>query len=347
MPPGMRREAVTMSALSRRDLVLSVAAFAIARPGLSRAQATKPPRVVWVGFDPLGPSDRTIVEPWHAKFKELGYVEGKTLIAEYRYVDSAPEGRPERISALLDTLLAEGVDVIFAARPEVILAAKRATHTVPIVFGPIGDPVGNGLVSDLARPGANVTGISYEAAPEITGKQLQLLHEVAPDARTLGILAWRTGVDNRRFKEAADGAAAKMGVGVSRVEVDDASELENVFSRWSGQSVGGILVSPSGYTWMHREKLIGLAAKYRLPALYAIRQAVYAGGLMSYGVNPADPFRQAVVLIDKILKGAKPGDLPVEQPTTFELLVNMKTAQALGVRIPQSILLQAAEVIRS
>src|SRR5262245_14239859 len=144
-----------MSALSRRHLVLSMAGTRLAGPAGVQAQSTRPPRVVWVGFDALLPIDRTIVEPWHASFRDLGYVEGKTLILEYRYVDSAPEGRPERVVALLATLLAEGVDVLFSVRPEVVLAAKKATRTVPIVFAGIGDPVGVGLVPDLARPGAN------------------------------------------------------------------------------------------------------------------------------------------------------------------------------------------------
>jgi putative ABC transport system substrate-binding protein len=302
--------------------------------------------VVWVGFDPLVPHDQTIVGPWHATFRDLGWIEGRTLILDYRYVDSAPEGRPERLAALLATVLAEGVDVLFAFRPEVVRAAKQATRTVPIVFGGIGDPVGNGIVTDLARPGANVTGISYDASPEIVGKQLQLLREVVPGARALGILAWRGGLDNRRFIEAADGAAARLGVGLSRVEVSDPGQLDDVFDRWVGQSVAGVVVGASPYTWAHREKLIALAAKHRLPALYAIRESVYAGGLMSYGVNPADQVRQAVALVDKILKGAKPGDLPVEQPTRFELIVNLKTAKALGLAVPQTLLLQADEVIR-
>ena len=326
--------------------MLSLVALPLAGSRLSQAQSAKPPRVVWFGFDPLLPGDRTFVDAWHATFRDLGYVEGKTLIAEYRHVDSALDGRPARISALLATLLTEGVDVLFSVRVEVILAARKATQSVPIVFAGIGDPVGNGLVPDLARPGANVTGISYDAAPEIVGKQLQLLHELAPDARTLGILAWRTGVDNRRFQEAAQGAAAKLGVGLSRVWVGEASELDDVFLRWAAQPVGGILVSPSPYTWMHREQLIGLAARHRLPAIYGIGESVRSGGLMSYGMNPADQFRQAAVLIDKILKGARPGDLPVEQPTRFELLVNLKTAAALGITVPQAVLLQADEVIR-
>jgi putative ABC transport system substrate-binding protein len=342
----MRWEAVTVNAVSRRLFVLSMAALSFAGPRLSHAQSGKPPRVVWFGFDPLLPIDRTIVEPWHATFRDLGWVEGKSLILDYRYVDSAPEGRLERISALLATLLAEGVDVLFSVRPEVVLTAKKATRKVPIVFAGIGDPVGTGLVPDLARPGANVTGVSYDAAPQIVGKQLQLLHEVVPDARTLGILAWRDGRDNRSFVEAAHSAGITLGVSLNRVEVADASELDEVFLRWAGQSVGGILVVPSAYAWVHREKLIALAAKHRLPTIYGMRESVYSGGLLSYGSNPADQVRQAVALIDKILKGAKPGDLPVEQPTRFDLLVNLKTAKALGLAIPQTLLLQAAEVIR-
>jgi putative tryptophan/tyrosine transport system substrate-binding protein len=328
----------------RRGLMLSVATVSIAAPVALLAQLTRLRRVVWVGFGPLAPSDRPVLDPWQKAFRELGYVEGVNLSLEYRYVEAATEGRSERLAELLATLVRQEVDVLFSPRPEVILAAKQATRTIPIVFATIGDPVGSGLVESFGRPGGNVTGIAFDSSPDFAGKQLQLLHEVVPSGRTFGVLSWNSP-DAGEFNTAAKSAGNAMGVVLRPAEVREAAELDATFARFSSQSVTGILVLGSAYTFVYRERLATLAANYRMPAIYANRQSVDAGGLMSYGPILGEQFRLAAIYIDRILKGAKPADLPVEQPAKFELVVNLKAAKALGVTIPNTVLLQANEVI--
>lgn len=327
----------------RRQVVVLGAAGSVA--GFLRAQPAKPPRVVWVGFGQLVAGDQAILDPWHKAFRDLGYVEGRSISLEYRYVDAAPEGREERLAVLLGGLVEQKVDVVFSVRPEVVQAAMRATRTIPIVFATIGDPVGTGLVSSLARPGGNVTGISFDASPEIAAKNLQLLHELVPRGRSFGMIHWHSA-DGESFVRAAQTSAAAMGVQLLAVEVRDAGELSAAFASLTDQSVAGLIVIGSAYTWVHRERLVALAAKHRLPAIYANRDSVLAGGLMSYGPILAEQFRRAAIYIDRILRGARPAELPVEQPTKFELIVNQKTARALGLVFPPSLLLRVDEEIR-
>jgi putative tryptophan/tyrosine transport system substrate-binding protein len=215
---------------------------------------------------------------------------------------------------------------------------------VPIVFATIGDPVGAGIVDSLVRPGGNVTGISYDSTPEIAGKQLQLLHELLPGARSFGLVVWKGSVDTRPFIDAARAAASVVGVVLLPIE-SDAKDLEAVYVEFARQSVAGVLVLGSAYAFVHRVRLSALAARHRLPAMYAMRESVAAGGLMSYGPIIAEQFSRAAVMVDKILKGAKPGELPVEQPTTFEFIVNLKVARSLGIEVPRTLLLRADEVI--
>lgn len=237
------------------------------------------------------------------------------------------------------------MDVIFSVRPEVVQAAMRATRTVPIVFATIGDPVGTGLVDSLARPGGNVTGISFDASPEIAAKNLQLLHEVVPRGRSFGMIYWHSA-DGEAFVRAAQMSAAATGVRLLAVEVRDAGELSAAFTSLTSQSVAGLIVIGSAYTWVYRERLVALAAKHRLPAIYANRDSAIAGGLMSYGPVLADQFRRAAIYVDRILRGTRPADLPVEQPTKFELIVNHRTANDLGITLPQALLLRVDEAIR-
>lgn len=330
----------------RRILMFGAAAVSISAPSALLAQVTKAPRVVWVGFGALVPaSDQPVLDPWHKGFQELGYVEGANLLLEYRYVEAAPEGRSGRLADLLATLIRQKVDVLFSPRPEVILAAKQATRSIPIVFATIGDPVGSGLVESIARPGGNVTGIAFDSSSAFAGKQLQLLREVVPRGRSFGVLSWNSP-DAAEFIAAAQSAGSAMGVVLRAAEVRDAGELNAVFAMFSSQSVAGILVVGSAYTFVHRERLATLAANNRMPAIYANRHSVDAGGLMSYGPILGEQFRRAAIYIDKILKGAKPGDLPVEQPAKFELVVNLKAAKALGITVSNTVLLQANEVIK-
>jgi len=324
--------------------MLQAAAAAMGTALPARAQPARTPFVAWVGFGSRVPDDAPVKEPWEQAFRELGYLPGHTLRLEYRYVPATPEGRAERLDALLAQLLREGVDVLFSPRPEILLAARRATRTVPIVFATIGDPVGAGIVESLVRPGANVTGISFDSTPEIAGKQLQLLHELLPAGRTFGLVAW-TAVDTRPFIEAARAAGNAAGLTLLPFESRDGGDLEAAYAGFARQSVAGVLVLGSAYAFVHRARLAALAARHRLPAMYAMREAVKAGGLMSYGPVIAEQFRRAAVMVDKILKGAKPAELPVEQPTTFEFVLNLKAARALGLDVPRTLLLRADEVM--
>jgi putative ABC transport system substrate-binding protein len=324
--------------------MLLATAAATGSAALARAQGTRPPLVVWVGFGSTVPSDQPVKDPWNRAFRALGYVPGQTLRLEYRYVEAAAEGRAERLDKLLRQLLGEGVDVLFSPRAEIVLAAKRATSTVPIVFATIGDPVGAGIVDSLVHPGGNVTGISYDSTPEIAGKQLQLLHELLPRGRTFGLVVWKGSVDTRPFIDAARAAVSVVDVMLLPIE-SDGKDLEAAYAEFARRSVAGVLVLGSAYAFVHRALLSALAARHRLPAMYAMREAVAAGGLMSYGPIIAEQFSRAAVMVDKILKGTKPGDLPVEQPTTFEFVVNLKVARTLGIEVPRTLLLRADEVI--
>jgi len=330
--------------MRRRTLALAPLALALSAR-CAQAAESRPPHVVWVGFGSLVPNDQPVKEPWDRAFRDLGYVDGTNIRLEYRYVDAGAQGRAERLSKLLDQVLAEGVDVLFSQRVEVLLAARQKTRTVPIVFAAIGDPVGAGLVSSLVRPGANVTGISYDASPAIAGKQLQLLRELLPDARAFGLVAWKGSVDTRPFIAAARSAGESVGVSLVPFESKDGADLDEAYADFARRRVDGVLVLGSAYAFVHRERLVTLAARHRLPAMYAMREAVASGGLMSYGPVIPEQFRRAAAIVDRILKGAKPADLPVEQPTTFEFVVNLKVARALGLVVPKGLLLRADEVV--
>jgi ABC-type uncharacterized transport system substrate-binding protein len=331
--------------VSRRFLILAAATATTNSLSLARAQGGRPPFVAWVGFGSPVPSDEPVKGPWNRAFRELGYVPGRTLRLEYRYVDAPAEQRAARLDSLLRELLGEGVDVLFSPRPEILLAAKRATSTVPIVFATIGDPVGAGIVDSLVRPGGNVTGIAYDATPDIAGKQLQLLHELLPRGRTFALVAWKGSLDMRPFVEAARAAGSVVGVELLPFESADGKDLDAAYADFARQSVAGVLVLGSAYAFVHRARLSALAARHRLPAMYAMREAVTAGGLMSYGPPIGEQFTRAAAMVDKILKGASPADLPVEQPTTFEFIVNVKVARSLGLAVPRALLLRADEVI--
>ena len=330
--------------IRRRTVALGTAVAVVAAHSILSAQTAKLPRVVWVGFGPLVAGDRVIYDPWRQSFRDLGYIEGRISL-EYRYVEAAAEGREERLADLLASLIQQKVDVIFSVRPEIVQASMRATRAIPIVFAAIGDPVGTGLVDSLARPGGNVTGISFDASPEIAAKNLQLLYEMVPRGRSFGMILWHSP-DGESFVRAAKSSATAMGIQLLAVEVGEAGELSAAFATLADQSVAGLIVIGSAYTWVHRERLVALAAKHRLPAIYANRDSVIAGGLMSYGPVLADQFRRAAIYIDRILRGTRPADLPVEQPAKFELIVNHKTAKTLGIAFPQSLLLRVDEAIQ-
>ena len=262
---------------------------------------------------------------------------------EYR----SAEGKLERLPALAAELVALKVDVIVAASTLAALAAKQATRTLPIVFAAAGDPVTSGLVTSLARPGGNVTGLSF-FSPELVGKCLEQLKQAVPEVSRVAVL-WQPGGPGERTEKdmlkAAEVAARALGVRLQFVEARGPEDFDRAFSDMTRARAGALTVLPSTMFFNERRRLVDLAAKNRLPAVYPWREYVEAGGLMSYGPNVPDLFRRAATYVDKILKGAKPGDLPVEQPTKFELVINLKTAKALGLTIPQSLLQRADQVI--
>jgi putative ABC transport system substrate-binding protein len=275
--------------------------------------------------------------------RDLGYVEGRNLVIEYR----SPEGKPERLPALAAELVALKVDVIVAAGTPQPLAAKQATRTIPIVFAGASDPVASGLVTSLARPGGNVTGLSL-LLPELVGKTLEQLKQAIPGVNRVAVL-WQPGLGERTEKDLLKGAEAAgraLGVRLQFVEARGPADFDRAFSDMTKARADALTVLGSNMFLIERRRLVALAAKNRLPAVYPLREWVDVGGLMAYGANLADLFRRAATYVDKILKGAKPADLPVEQPTKFELVINLKTAKALGLTIPPSLLQRADEVIQ-
>ena len=274
---------------------------------------------------------------------DLGYVEGRNFVINYRYA----EGKFERLPALAAELVALKVDVIVAGATPAALAAKQATKIIPIVFASGGDPVTDGLVTSLARPGSNVTGLTG-LVPELIGKCLEQLKRAVPGVRRVAAL-WQPGAVGERTEKdmlkGADVAARALGVQLQFVEARGPEDFDRAFSDMTKARPGALTVLTSPMLFSERRRLVGLAATNRLPTVYTLREFVDAGGLMSYGPNAADLYRRAATYVDKILKGAKPSDLPVEQPTKFELVINLKTAKALGLTIPPSLLARADHVV--
>jgi putative ABC transport system substrate-binding protein len=316
------------------------AIFLLVAPLAAEAQA--PAKVPRIGF--LSTTSRTEdprFEAFLQGLRELGYVDGQNIAIEFRFV----EGRPERLPALAAELVRLKVEVIVAAGPAATEAAKQATSTIPIVFAVSGDPVAVGLVASLARPGGNITGLA-SIAPEVVGKQLELLKEVAPKISRMAILQNPSNPGHPVVVRQAEGAARVLGLQLHIVQARTPSELEAAFATMRSQRVGGVLVVRDAMVFAQRRQIAALAAKSRLPAVYGFRENAEAGGLMAYGASIPLMYRRAATYVDKILKGAKPADLPVEQPTKFELVINLKTAKALGLTIPPSLLGRADEVIQ-
>jgi putative ABC transport system substrate-binding protein len=326
--------------IDRRTFLAGTGAVLLTAPLAAEAQqAAKVPRIGWLSLN-LAASPH-LPEAFRQGLRDLGYVEGRNVVIEYRDA----EGKIERLPALAAELVALKVDVILAGGPPQALAAKQATKTIPIVF--IAGDV-SGLVTSLARPGGNVTGLSV-LAPELVGKSLEQLTQAVPGVSLVAAL-WSPVAGFERLLEdllkAADVAARALGVRLQVVEARGPEDFDRAFSDMTKAHAGALTVLPGAMFINERKRLVELAAKHRLPAVYQVREFVEAGGLMAYGPNIADVFRRAATYVDKILKGAKPGDLPVEQPTKFELVINLKTAKALGLTIPPSVLGRADEVIQ-
>jgi putative ABC transport system substrate-binding protein len=274
------------------------------------------------------------------RLHELGWVEGQNLVIEARWA----EGRNDRLPALMGEVLERKVDVLVTYGTEAAVAAKHATSTVPIVVAAMGDPVRSGVAASLAHPGGNLTGLSMGFAEGMAGKWLELLQETVPRLSTLAVITNPSPIARDLAKE-LESIAPRRNLKLRVIEVREPEALDRALAQ-AGRKAQAVLVLPDPAISAHRGQVTALAAKYRLPAMYYLRDYVDAGGLMAYGSDLAVLNRRAADYVDKILKGAKPGELPIEQPTKFELVVNLKTAKALGITIPDSILLQADEVIR-
>src|SRR5262245_2933225 len=315
----------------------------LAAPLAAEAQQTgKVPRIGFLSL--TSPSDRPpLLDAFRQRLRELGWVEGQSIVVDYRYA----EGRVDRLPDLAAELVRLKVDLIVAsAGTQAATAAKNATETIPIVMIAVRDPVGNGLIASLARPGGNVTGVSGTAGLEWVAKQLELLKETVPKIRRVAILSNPTNAYHQLAIREANVAARSLGVQLQLLEARGPNEFDGAFAAMAKERVGALLVLSDAMLNSHRTRLADLAARSRLPAAYGVGESVEAGGLMSYGPSFLDLFRRGATFVDKILKGAKPADLPVEQPTKFELVINAKTAKALGLTIPPSLLRRADEVIQ-
>jgi putative ABC transport system substrate-binding protein len=300
-------------------------------------------KVVRVGFvDPqsASTSPRGLSAFWE-RLRELGYVDGQNLIVEAR----SAEGRPERLRALMNEVVERDVDVLVTWSTSAAIAAKNATSTIPIVAAVMGDPVGSGLAVSLARPGGNLTGLSVGLAQGLASKWVELLKDMVPRLSTLAVIANPTTAIDRDLAKELQVIAPAQGLKLRPIEVREPAALDRAFEQ-AGRTAQAVLVLPDPILFSHRRQVTALAARHRLPAIYPSRDYVDAGGLITYGPDFAVMFRRAADYVDKILRGARAADLPIEQPTHHVLVVNLKTAKALGITIPESILLRANEVIR-
>jgi len=328
--------------MDRRESIIALVAV-VALPGAAAAQQAA--KVARIGYlSPNLAAGTHLRDAFLQGLRDLGYVEGRNVVIEYRDAD----GKRDRLPALAAELVALKVDVILAdggtLGPRV---AMQATADIPIV-GAAGDPVGSGLVASLARPGGNVTGLS-SLSPELIGKRLELLKQILPKVVRIAVLRQPVALGERTAKDmlkAAEVAARTLGVQPQFFEAPDPDALPKAFSDMISAQVGALTTLPANMFLREHRRLVDLAARNRLPAVYPSREFVDAGGLMSYGANQRDLFRRAASYVDKILKGAKPRDLPVEQPSKFELVINLKTAKSLGLTIPQSVLAYADEVMQ-
>jgi putative ABC transport system substrate-binding protein len=306
------------------------------------ARAQQQAQIARLGFLGFGTpaAATTRVEALRAGLRDLGYVEGKNLVIEFRWSRTV-----EQMHDAAAELARLKVDVIFASSSTEVEPARRATNTIPIVFATHADPVGLGHVASLARPGGNITGLAV-MQPDITAKRLEILKETVPQATRFGVLWDRTAPSYRPFLQAAEAARGKLGVQLRTVGVSTVADYDGAFAMMTKDRVGAVLVHASTQTSHDNPRLLAdLALKHRLPTMFGSRDNVVAGGLMSYAPDFSDLWRRAAVYIDKILKGAKPAELPVEQASKYQLVINRKTASALDLTIPTSLLLRADEAI--
>lgn len=326
--------------ITRRDLLIALGAAAVAPSALAQ-QAAKVWRVGFLAHRHVEFVDSDFYYgPFRQGMRELGYVEGKNLVIEWR----SAEGQSDRLPVVAAELVKLNVDVIVVASTPTVSAIKKLTSTIPIVMGGVIDPVGSGFVKSLAHPGGNITGLS-NLGGDLGPKLLESLFNILPKLARVAVLVNPLNVGHAILLKNLHAAVPRKDLQILKVEAQSVREIESGFSKMKQERVEAVIVGRDAFFIQHAREIVSLAAKARLPSVFSNREYVEAGGLMSYGSSTAGIYRRAATYVDKILKGAKPADLPVEQPTTFELLVNMKTAKALGIKIPQSILLQATKVI--
>jgi putative tryptophan/tyrosine transport system substrate-binding protein len=327
--------------MDRRQFLLTSAAGALAAPLGARAQQVG--RVYRIGIILTAASSEAghLTKALDERLRELGYVEGRNIAFERRFA----EGKQERLRALAEELVRLKVDVIVAGSNPVVAAIKQTTATIPVVMPVSRDPVGAGFVASLSRPGGNITGLSNDPGPEIHGKGLAILKEAVPGISRVAYLWNPVPPGSDTYRKAVESAATRLGVTLRPTQVRGRDEFERAFTIMVQERADAVVVAQDPLLFSARSQLALQAATHRLPAMYGNREYVEAGGLMSYGPNIADQWRHAATYVDKILKGTKPGDLPIEQPTRFELVINLKTAKALGLTIPPLLLTRADQVI--
>jgi len=314
---------------------------AILLVSIHRAGAQQPKKIPHIGFLTQAPLAGPNIEAFRQGLRERGYFEGKNIVIEYRNA----EGKPDRLPALASDLVRLKVNGIVVVGDEAILAAKNATAVIPIIIASASDPVGSGLVASLARPGGNITG-SSSLGGESSGKRLELLKEVIPRLSRVAIIAYSATPAYKLQSKEVDGAAQALKLQLQVIDVREASDFDSGFGAAKKGRAGAVNILTSAFLSAHRKELVDSAEKSRLPVIYAGTRYVEAGGLMSYGPNFVDSFWRAATYVDKILKGAKPADLPVERPTKFEFIINLKAAKQIGLTIPPNVLARADKVIK-
>ena len=322
-------------------LILPIAFALLAGTSVVGAQTAE--RVYRVGFLASGGSgaSRTMVEAYRDSLRQLGWREGGNIATEYRFA----EGRNDRLPALADELVRGNVDIVFASTTAAAVAAKNATSTIPIVMATVGNPVRLGLAASLTRPGGNVTGTSYGFGPDIFAKQLQLLRDAVPAARRVAVLSNPQNPGHAIATANVKAAAGSLGLSLLVVEARAPEEFDRAFAAMAKGRAEAVLVVSDPLFGTYSARIAELTTAHRLPSIHGARSNVVDGGLILYGPNIPDTVRQATAYIDRILKGAKPGDLPIEQPTRFDLVINLKTAKALGLTIPAALLVRADQII--
>ena len=322
--------------MRRREFISLLGGTAAAWPLIARAERIA--RVGYLGLTSASAVQASRIEAFRSGLRNLGYVEGKNIEIEFRFAG----GDNDRLPGLVAELIGLNVDVIVAYATG-IPAARRVTTTIPIVMATFGDAVATGIVANLAHPGGNITGSTF-FSPELTAKRLELLKEAVPSLNRVGVLLIRDNEMNGPSLEVMERTAKALGVGLQSFEARGPADFESAFSTWTDMKIGAVVVGDHAFLVTNTDLIAALAAKHRLPSIGPLELAA-SGGLMAYGVNFSDMFRRAAVFVDKILKGAKPGEIPVEQAGKIQTIVNIRTAKSLGIEVPTSLLLRADEVI--